>query len=222
MVVDYELSSPFLQGVTPGWCSNWTQIPYPPGGSNSSFWVNLTEPQCWSHCDADSRCKQAVYESNAGGQCWTGSNVMTQEPAPSRGGCTPAPCHDYCYAKGTTVPNVTLHEEKFIAENDVVSTIVTSDRPVVLEISGRSFASADNAAGKVLSLHGQCTVDKAANSVRVVESGVVSAHVQNTPDGSPVFATGKLMYDGMSGVLTASRQMINATTYEVSQTGQSA
>ena len=26
------------------------------------FWVNLTEAACWEHCDADGRCKQAVYE----------------------------------------------------------------------------------------------------------------------------------------------------------------
>ena len=34
---------------------------------------------------------------------------------PSRGGCKPSPCVDTCYAKGKAVPNVTLHEEKFIA-----------------------------------------------------------------------------------------------------------
>ena len=36
--------------------------------------------------------------------------------------------------------------------------------------------------------------------------------VYNNPD---TFVTGKLMYDGMSGVLTASRPFVNATTYIV-------
>ena len=47
MVVEYELASPLLQGVYDGWCTNWTQIPYPPGDNASSFWVGLTEAQCW-------------------------------------------------------------------------------------------------------------------------------------------------------------------------------
>eukprot|EP00729_Bicosta_minor_P004679 gene4679-9722_t len=72
------------------------------------------------------------------------------------------------------IANVSIHEEKFIASNDVVSTTITASRPVMLQITGRSFASADNAAGRVLSLNGQCSIDKATNSVRIVEGGTVS------------------------------------------------
>eukprot|EP01052_Picozoa_sp_SAG31_P045239 SAG31_NODE_8184_length_1501_cov_1.594151_2_plen_140_part_00 len=97
-----------------------------------------------------------------------------------------------------------IREEKFISANDVVTTIITSNRAVSLEITGRSFAAADNAAGKVLSLHGQCTIDSASNSIQVQESGTVSAHVRNDPDR---FVTGKLMYNGMTGILAASQPL---------------
>ena len=186
--------------------------PPPPGGS---FWTNLTESECWAHCNADARCNQAVYEVNGGGQCWTGKNPMEGRPGPSRGGCHPGPCVDKCFAKGKAVANVTVREEKFIAANDVVSTIISADRPVTIEITGRSFANADNAAGRVLSLDGRCSVDAATNSVRVLEGGTVSAHVQNSKDNTPVYATGKLMYDGMTSVLSASRPMANGTTFTV-------
>jgi hypothetical protein len=195
--------------------------PPPPPPHGGSFWTKLSESECWAHCDADARCNQAVYEANGDGQCWTGADTMTDQPAPSRGGCHPGPCVDKCYAKGKPIPNVTLKEEKFIAANDVVSTIITSDRPVTLEITGRSFAAADGAAGKVISLHGQCSIDKASNSVHILEGGTVSAHVQNgqapTPGAPqpPIYATGKLMYDGMSGIISASRPMTNASTYTV-------
>ena len=214
MIVEYNLSSPFLQGVYKGWCANWKQIPYPSGSNSTSFWVNLTQQACWDHCIADSNCSQAVYESNGIGQCWTGANKMTTKPTGSRGGCHPGPCMDTCFAKDYHVPNLTIHEEKFISSNDVVSTIIYSSHPVTLSISGRSFAAADNAAGKVISLNGRCSIDKASNSVHVLEGGRVNAHVQNV-DGKPVYVNGRLMYDGMSGILAASRPMTNASVFRV-------
>lgn len=141
--------------------------------------MNLTETQCWAHCDSDAKCNQAVYEANGVGQCWTGTNLMTKKPSAPRGGCKPSPCIDSCYAKGVNIQNVSIHEEKFIASNDVVSTTITASRPVMVQITGRSFASADNAAGRVLSLNGHCSIDKATNSVRIVEGGTVSAHVRS-------------------------------------------
>ena len=39
--------------------------PDPPSPSpHGSFWTNLTESECWAHCDTDVRCNQAVYEEN--------------------------------------------------------------------------------------------------------------------------------------------------------------
>jgi len=84
----------------------------------------------------------------------------------------------------------------------------------MLEVTGRSFAAVDGA-GKVLSLRGQCSCDAASNSVHVLEGGTVSAHVQNDASGQPVYATGKLMYDGMSGVLSSSRPLQNCSTHRI-------
>ena len=189
--------------------------PPPPPHDPGSYWTNLTESECWARCNSDVRCNQAVYEVNGSGQCWTGMNMMLSQPASSRPGCKPGPCVDTCYAKSKHMVNVTIREEKFIAANDVVSTVITSSRPVTLEVSGRTFADADSAAGKVLTLNGQCFVDKATNSIHTIEGGTVAAHVQNNADQTPVYATGKLMYDGMSSVISTSRPMVNGSTYTV-------
>ena len=56
MIVEYELSNPYVQGVTEGWCLNWNQgSDQDPG---DSFWINLTEEECWKHCNDDFSCFQ--------------------------------------------------------------------------------------------------------------------------------------------------------------------
>ena len=126
MIVEYELSNPYVQGVTEGWCSNWKQ------GSNQdfdSFWIDLEEDECWKHCYDDISCFQAVYEvgqDDGKSQCWTGLNKMTEKPSGNR--CPT--CIDKCFAKEILIPPVNIKEEKFISSNDVVSTIITSDRSV--------------------------------------------------------------------------------------------
>ena len=207
MIVEYELSSssPFIQGEFKGWCKDWSKAP------GDSFWVDLDKAECWSHCDADSRCFQAVFEdesaSGGGNQCWVGLNRMTSPPSGDR--CPT--CEDTCYAKPVPEPvaSVNIREEKFIAANDVVSTIITADRPVTLEISGHSYSSDRH----VISLNGRCSVDVGSNSIHVVEGGRVVAKVMENPE---VEQEAALMYDGMSSVLSASRPLENVTLYEVS------
>ena len=57
IIVEYELTSPYLDGVFLGWCTNWNQ-----GATNGSdsFWVHLTEQECWDHCNADDLCFQVI------------------------------------------------------------------------------------------------------------------------------------------------------------------
>ena len=56
MIVEYELSNPYVQGITEGWCSNWNQgSDQDPG---DSFWIDLTEEECWKHCNDDFSCFQ--------------------------------------------------------------------------------------------------------------------------------------------------------------------
>ena len=63
-------------------------------------------------------------EIDGGSQCWTGLNKMTEGPSGDR--CPT--CADKCFAKDISITPVNIKEEKFISENDVVSTIITVDR----------------------------------------------------------------------------------------------
>jgi hypothetical protein len=92
MIIKYELTNPYLDGVFDGWCSDWEQ-----GSENGdSFWGNLWEEECWDHCKKDSSCFQAVYESEPDGtQRWIGLNKMTEGP----GGNRCPECVDRCFAK---------------------------------------------------------------------------------------------------------------------------
>ena len=129
---------------------------------------------------------------------------MTSEPTGSR--CPT--CKDTCYAKPVLVNPVSVREEKFIAANDAVSTIITSDRPVILEVSGRSFDT-----GNAVNLNGRCSFHPELNAIQIIEGGRVLAKVSESP---PVEKEAILMYDGMSMALTASRPLENVTLYEIS------
>ena len=217
MVVEYNLTDPYLKGVYNGWCADWREGSSNGTGLGKSFWTNLTEEACWGHCAADDRCMQAVYEGTtdlANSQCWTGLNMMPKDDLPKgmRPGCNPPSCIDKCYAYGVSHEPVHIREEKFISANDVVSTRIVADRPVKVEFMGNSF-DAKTGSGQVVSLNGSCSHDALTNSVRIVEGGVVNAMVAQNPD---VYVEGKLMYDGMSAVMIADREMINVSTYTVS------
>ena len=135
LIVEYELTSPYLSGEYDGWCSDWQE-----GSSDGvSHWVDLDMEDCWLHCQLDSACFQAVYEvrndnSSHPTRCWIGLNKMTDLPNPSRPGS-----NDTCYAKPFNIEPVYIREQKFISSTDVVTTFMMSDKPVTLRISGQSF-----------------------------------------------------------------------------------
>ena len=213
MIVEYNLTNPYIHGIFPGTCNNWEEGSSNGIGKNSSTWLGLTEQECWNLCDADEICFQANYEAREGrlSICWLGLNKMTD--APTKNKCPDAKCDtDRCYAKAIPpVSPVYVREEKFIASNDVVSTIITaqSDKPVTLEISGRSFTMRD----RVISLNGQCSFDQNKNTIHVIESGRVLAWVHQDPD---VNQEATLMYEGMKSSLSASLKLENVTIYEIS------
>ena len=107
---------------------------------------------------------------------------------------------------GETAANI--KEEKFISSNDVVSSTITSDRPLKLEVTGQSFGMEK----RIVSLNGQCSFDPELNSILVLEGGRVTTKVSNDPI---VEKEGALVYDGMTGVLSSSRPLENVTLYEV-------
>ena len=105
---------------------------------------------------------------------------------------------------------VNIKEEKFISENDVVATMITSDRPVSLRISGRSFAEYP----KIVETAAACSLDVETNSIQVHEAGTVWARVSSEP---LLYKVGRLVYDNMWGVLSASRPLHNVSLFEVSE-----
>ena len=106
------------------------------------------------------------------------------------------------------VAGVEIREEKFISANDVVSTIITSSRPVVIEFDGHSFHSDQVAITK----NATCVFDVGNNAVHIVEGGTVRAKVLEDPI---VVVEATLMYNNMSTVLSSSRTLQNV---ELTQT----
>ena len=104
-------------------------------------------------------------------------NKMTENPDWTR-----PDAKDFCYAKDFPVQPVNIWEEKFISLTDVVTSTITSDRPVTLRLEGRSFQNK-----RSLSLNGSCSVDVASNSVLVREGGTVMAKVSENPEVSAVY-----------------------------------
>ena len=204
MVAEYEIKSNGISGTWDGWCENWLG-----GGSGEDHWVDIGEEECFARCDQDPLCNQAVHEVNSETgliKCWLGLNLMFEEPRSSR--CDT--CQDRCYGKPHPVTPVNIKEEKFISENDVVATMITSDRPVSLRIRGRSFAEYP----KIVETAAACSLDVETNSIQVHEAGTVWARVSSEP---LLYKVGRLVYDNMWGVLSASRPLHNVSLYEVSE-----
>ena len=107
---------------------------------------------------------------------------------------------------GETVASI--QEEKFISSNDVVSSIITSDKPLKLEVTGQSYGSEK----RIISLDGKCSFDSENNSILVREGGRITTKVSENPT---VEKEGALVYDGMTGVLSSSRPLENVSLYEV-------
>ena len=72
-----------------------------------------------------------VNQNNGETQCWIGLNKMMENPSGNR--CPH--CFDKCFAKEISITPVQIREEKFISSNDVVSTIITTDRYLLLVLT---------------------------------------------------------------------------------------
>jgi hypothetical protein len=177
MVVEYELKKPILEGEFEGWCEDLAE------GSidGTSHWINIAENECWDHCINDTACFQAVFEFGENvddNECWIGTNKMTKEPTGNR--CHM--CDDRRFARSIHVTPFYIREEKFISSNNVVSTIITADRPVKLEFSGQSFDGQGlSGESHIISLNAECTFDMGSNSIHVIEGGKVMVTVIQKP-----------------------------------------
>lgn len=97
-------SDPYAGRVKNGKCSNWK-----PGssvrklGESNSFYGShnaLKQAACWSKCDDDGACEQAVYNIPTQ-ECWLGTNAMTEDPKAQAGAM--------CYARNGFGYKLPLH-----------------------------------------------------------------------------------------------------------------
>jgi hypothetical protein len=105
---------------------------------------------------------------------------------------------------------VTIREEKFIAENDAAASIITASRPVQLEFSGHSFYNR-----RSVSSSATIKLDEKNNAIVVSEAGTV----RSRPDQGREERIGPCVYNGMTTVLSASRDITESLVTRKDQRG---
>jgi len=101
------------------------------------------------------------------------------------------------------VAGVNIREEKFIAANDAACSIITADKPITLRFDGRSLAIP----GKSIDCTSKIRLDSGGNAVHITEGGTVKTHPFREKDKTLKAYKGKLIYDGMSTVLSSSAKL---------------
>ena len=89
-----------------------------------------------------------------------------------------------------------IYEEKFIAPNDAAAGIIRASEPVMLEFTGHSFYHR-----KSVSSRAQVDYDRISNALIITEGGTVKSR----PDPGAAEREGPCVYEGMSTILSASR-----------------
>jgi len=105
-----------------------------------------------------------------------------------------------------------ITEVKFISRNDVLCTIITTDKPVEIEFEGHSFVNPDkyptfdgDKPGQVFSQErtAKGRYDKTNNAVHITEGGTILTKLAWKEPA----VVGRIMYDGMSIVLSSDRPL---------------
>ncbi len=108
------------------------------------------------------------------------------------------------------INGITIREEKFIASNDAAASIISSSKPVILEFSGHSFHHR-----KSISSSASIKLDAQNNALVISEGGTVSSR----PDPDGVERVGPCVYNGMTTVLSASRDITKSATTKQDERG---
>lgn len=109
------------------------------------------------------------------------------------------------------VAGVRLLEVKFIADNDAACSIINSSQPVTLQFDGQSFFGRHSQASNT-------TIEFAAdrNAIRIVEGGTTKCR----PETDRSERVGPIMYQGMSTVLTASKDIAGSHRFTRGENGE--
>ncbi|MBL6705101.1 MAG: hypothetical protein ISQ06_03250, partial [Planctomycetaceae bacterium] len=94
------------------------------------------------------------------------------------------------------VDGIQVREEKYIAGNDAACTLITTSQPVTLRFNGQSFFGRNSLASTATIRY-----DSDHNAIHIIEGGTTKCQ----PETDRAEHTGPIMYQGMSTVLTASR-----------------
>ncbi|MEL0095310.1 MAG: hypothetical protein VW875_05640 [Planctomycetaceae bacterium] len=105
---------------------------------------------------------------------------------------------------------VTIREEKFIASNDAVVSVITASRPVQIRFEGHSFFHRNS-----VSSSAKTRLVTAENALVITEGG----NVKSRPDPGGPERIGPCVYDGMSTVLTCSRDITGTTLLHCDERG---
>jgi len=125
------------------------------------------------------------------------------------------------------VGGVRIEETKFISADDVLCAIITASKPVEIEFDGHSFIHTgfipthDGDPAKVRfsqSSTATARFDRDTNAIHVTEGGTI----MTKPDWGQPAVEGRLMYDGLSMVLSASEPLDGAQTIERKDDGRQA
>jgi len=124
------------------------------------------------------------------------------------------------------VGGATVRETKFISRHDVLCAIITSDKPVTLTFDGYSFVHT----GKVPRHDGDAPgpysrkrtatgrFDKANNAIHITEGGTI----MTKPQWKSPAVEGRMMYDGLSVVISSSADIGKSHTIKRDAEGRQA
>ena len=122
------------------------------------------------------------------------------------------------------VDGARIEETKFISADDVLCAIITSSKPVELEFEGQSFINTsliptqDGDPPKTrfsVTCTATAAYDRQHNAIHITEGGTV----MTKPVWGRPAVVGRLMYDGMSVVLSASRNFGDSHTIRKDEDG---
>ena len=107
--------------------------------------------------------------------------------------------------------DILLHEEKFIAGNDVACTVITSSKPVLLRFEGQSFFGRHSVTSTA-----SIEFDAGTNAIHISEGGTTKC----MPETDRSVKIAPIMYQGMSTVLTASQAIGDAHQFSEGPNGE--
>lgn len=114
------------------------------------------------------------------------------------------------------VGQVRIEETKFISGDDVLCAIITSSKPITLTFDGHSFVhtaklprhDGDKPVPFSIDRTARGSFDRANNAIHIIEGGTI----MTKPAWKSPAVKGRLMYDGMSVVISASADLSGSHT----------